>query len=81
VTARVYFGQLAAITDALAGQVTFNTSASMPSYGPEGCVLTLVFGKDGAVAGVVYAEGLGPGWLGMEFRPSQPRNMATFTSR
>jgi hypothetical protein len=71
VTARVYFGQLKAITSALAGQVTFNTPAAFVDDEPSQCSLTVVFTGVANPTGAVYASGLDSGWQALEYAPSQ----------
>lgn len=71
VTARVYFGQLKAVVGALAHRVTFNTPAAWVDQEPGKCALTVIFAGVANPTGAVYASGLGPGWRGFEYRPSQ----------
>lgn len=72
VTAWVYFGQLKAVVDAFADQVTFNTPAAWLHEEPGRCVLTVVFKGVTEPAGAVYAQGLNySDWLALEYAPSQ----------
>jgi hypothetical protein len=75
ITARYYFGQLSAVIDALAGQLTFNTSAALLAGKPALCVETVVFSQVPNATGAVYAEALGSGWTAAESTPSpDPQN-------
>lgn len=72
VTAWVYFGQLKAVVDAVAGQVTFNTPPNWLNEEPGRCGLTVVFKGVAEPKGAVYAQGLGySDWLALEYAPSQ----------
>jgi len=71
VTAWVYFGQLKAVIDASAGQVTFNTPARWLGEEPGRCVLTVVFKGVTEPTGAVYAQGLDySDWRALEYAPS-----------
>ena len=72
VTAWVYFGQLKAVVDASAGQVTYNTPVTWLHDEPDRCVLTVVFKGVTAPTGAVYAHGLNySDWQAVEYAPSQ----------
>jgi hypothetical protein len=65
-SARAYFGQLSAVTGALAGQVTLNMVTTKPTV----CVETVVFSGLTGASGTVSALGAGAGWAGAETAPS-----------
>lgn len=72
VTAWVYFGQLNAVVDAVAGQVTFNTPTDWLKEEPGRCALTVVFKGVTKPKGAVFARGLGySDWRALENVPSQ----------
>jgi serine/threonine protein kinase len=71
ITARVYFGQIKVVVSTLAHQVTFNTPAAWVDEEPGQCALTVIFAGVASPTGIVDASGLGSGWRGLEYMPSQ----------